>query len=108
MTDTSLGVVITNSTARKAIYGTWLILIVISGAIANAYASIKLQDPTWLTQGQAALTYLGIPVGGLALANAPTKIKAAVVKATPAVQTTAVAAPVTVAPVATPVAPAMI
>lgn len=68
----NIGTIITSTTARKIIYGTYIILLVIAGAIQVAYVAIALGQPTWLVAALAVLTYLGIPVGGLALANSPT------------------------------------
>lgn len=71
-TPPNIGNIITSPTARKTIYGTYIILLVIAGAIQVAYVAIALGQPTWLVAALAVLTYLGIPVGGLALANSPT------------------------------------
>lgn len=71
-TPPNLGIVITSPTARKTIYGTYIILLVVAGAVQVAYAAIQLGQPAWLIAALAVLAYLGIPVGGLALVNSPT------------------------------------
>lgn len=70
----NLGNIITNPLIRKTIYGVYVILIVIAGALQVAYASVESfgGQPDWLTAGLAVLAYLGVPVGGLALANTAT------------------------------------
>lgn len=70
-TPPNLGIVITNPTVRKRIYGSYIVLLVIAGAIQVAYAAIQLGQPVWLVAVVAVLGYLGIPVGGLALVNSP-------------------------------------
>ena len=68
-TTPALGVVITNATVRKIIYGSYVIAIVLAGAIQVGFATIQAPQPAWLTAALGVLTYLGLPVGGLALAN---------------------------------------
>lgn len=70
-TPPNLGIVITNPTARKRIYGAYIILLIVAGAAQVAYAAIQLSQPSWLIAALAVLAYLGIPVGGLALVNSP-------------------------------------
>lgn len=77
MSDTNtpnLGSVITNPAARKLIYGIYVVAIVIIGAIQVAYAAVPAWggQPDWLAAALAVTAYLGIPVGGLALANTST------------------------------------
>ena len=73
MSDTSkpndLGVIISNATARKLVYGLYVIAIVVAGAAQVAYSSLEIPSPDWLVASLAVLAYLGIPVGGLAAAN---------------------------------------
>lgn len=78
-TPPNLGIVITNPIARRRIYGTYIVLLVIAGAIQVAYAAIQLGQPVWLVATLAVLAYLGIPVGGLALVNSPTSAPVGVV-----------------------------
>lgn len=66
-----LGKVITNSRARKMIYGTYIVALVGAGGTQVAYAALEQGQPSWLIATVAVLGYLGIPVGGLALANTP-------------------------------------
>ena len=70
ITPPNLGTVIPNAFARKLIYGTYVIALVLAGALQVWFID---PDPQWLTQTVGVLTYLGIPVGTLALANAPMK-----------------------------------
>ena len=70
-TPPNLGIVITSPRARKTIYGTYIVLLVIAGATQVAYAAIQLDQPVWLVGALAVLAYLGIPIGGLALVNSP-------------------------------------
>lgn len=71
----NLGVIIANTRARKIVYGSYVIALVLAGASQVGYAAVQITQPDWLTAALAILTYLGIPVGGLALANAPTTSK---------------------------------
>lgn len=70
-TPPNLGIVITSPFARKVVYSSYIVLLVIAGAIQVAYAAIQLGQPVWLVAALAVLAYLGIPVGGLALVNSP-------------------------------------
>lgn len=70
-TPPNLGIVVTNARARKIIYAAYIVLLVIAGAIQVAFAAIQAGQPVWLVAALAVLAYLGIPVGGLALANSP-------------------------------------
>jgi hypothetical protein len=75
MSDTStpdLGRVVTNAFARKIIYGTYVLALTATGATQVWYATIGNQ-PDWLLGVVAVIGYLGVPVGGLALANTPSK-----------------------------------
>lgn len=74
-TPPNLGVVITSPHARKVIYATYIILLVVAGATQVGYSAIELAQPQWLIATLAVLAYLGIPVGGLALVNAPSSSK---------------------------------
>ena len=67
----NLGIVITSPKARKTIYGTYIVALVIAGGTQVAYSAIQLGQPAWLVASLAVLAYLGIPVGGLALVNSP-------------------------------------
>jgi len=72
-TTPNLGVVITNAAARKAIYGTYVAALVAVGATQVGFAAVQAGQPAWLVATVAVIGYLGIPIGGLALVNAPTK-----------------------------------
>jgi hypothetical protein len=69
---TDLGKIITSATARKVIYSTYVILLVIVGAIQVAFAAVSSSQPAWLIGALAVMAYLGVPVGGLAIANTST------------------------------------
>ena len=64
-----LGKVIKNRTARNSIYGAYVVALVIVGAVAAGFAVLDGPAPEWLGVTNAVLLYLGIPVGGLAMAN---------------------------------------
>jgi len=68
-----LGVIIGNSTARKTIYGLYVLALLTVGAIQVALAAVQIPQPSWLVAALAVLAYLGIPVGGLAAANTTRK-----------------------------------
>lgn len=72
-TPNDLGTIVGSARARKAIYGTYVIGIVILGATQVGFAAISAGQPDWLTVALAVAAYLGIPVGGLAAANTSTK-----------------------------------
>jgi hypothetical protein len=95
--DNSLGSIITNHTARKVVYGLYVIVALAAAAIQVAYSSLGMAEPAWLIAALAVLAFLGAPIGALALANTPKK--AATIDAgtaqqsTPAVITNVPAAP---------------
>lgn len=68
-TPPNLGNVIPSGLARKIIYAAYVIALVVVGALSAWYLD---PDPVWLSQAGEVIKYLGIPVGTLALANAPT------------------------------------
>lgn len=67
----NLASVIGSPAVRKIIYTTYVVAVVAVGATQVAYAAVEASQPDWLTQALAVLGYLGVPVGGLALANTP-------------------------------------
>lgn len=70
MADSSLGTVITNPNVRKVIYGIYIVVGVILGAIQVAFAAIEgAGQPDWLTVTLAVYAFLSVPVGSLALVN---------------------------------------
>ncbi len=73
MNDTNPGTIVTSTTARRVIYGTFVVALIIIGGIQVAYSAVPGWggQPDWLTAALAVGAYLGIPVGSLALANAP-------------------------------------
>ncbi|TIH33669.1 hypothetical protein [Subtercola vilae] len=76
--------IVTNATARKTIYGIYIIAVLAAYGIQVGFSSISVAQPSWLIATISVLAYLGAPVGVLAVAN---------VVATPA------AAPVVDAPI---------
>jgi hypothetical protein len=78
ITPRDLGTVITNAGIRKAIYATYVIALVLAGAIQIGFATLGGEQPAWVLVTVAVLGYLGVPVGGLALANAVNPLPAAI------------------------------
>jgi hypothetical protein len=74
MTDSpNLGAIVTNPVARKVIYGTYGIVSLATSALQVYDSATKIPDPSWLAGALAVIVFLGVPVGGLAIANAPKK-----------------------------------
>jgi hypothetical protein len=71
-TPTNLGNVISNGTARKVIYGAYTVAAVVVGGIGAYFLGTGHPIPEAVVGAQAVIAYLGIPVGGLALANTGT------------------------------------
>lgn len=69
----NLGNIITSANIRKIVYGAYAISAVIVGGISAYFLGIGESIPTAVIGAQAVIAYLGIPVGGLALANTPSK-----------------------------------
>lgn len=69
----NLGSIITSSTIRKAIYGTYAIAVVVIGAVQVAFAAAPELggQPVAVTVALAVAAYLGVPISALALANTP-------------------------------------
>jgi len=72
-TTPNLASVVESPTVRKIIYTVFVVAVVLVGATQVAYAAVELAQPDLLTQALAVLGYLGVPVGGLALANTPSR-----------------------------------
>jgi len=66
MDSNTLGSIITNPVARKVIYSIYVVAGLALGSIQAWYGDAS---PEWLPQYLAVYGYLGIPVGGLAIAN---------------------------------------
>jgi hypothetical protein len=66
-----LGVIITNPLARKIIYSAYVLAGLALGGIQAWYGADA--GPDWFPQALALYGYLGIPIGGLAIANTPKK-----------------------------------
>lgn len=64
-----LGRVITSDRLRRIIYAVYVVGIVLLGAVQVAYAGSVAGVPEWVTIAQQVALYLGVPVGGLAVAN---------------------------------------
>lgn len=70
----NLGNIVTDPVVRKVIYAVFVLAGLVIGATQVAYASIEgAGQPTWLTAALAVYAFLSIPIGSLALANAPTE-----------------------------------
>lgn len=68
----NLGTIVESARVRKIIYSAYVVAIVIIGAIQVGFAAISAGQPEWLTVALAVAAYLGVPVGGLAVANTST------------------------------------
>lgn len=69
----NLASVVSNPGIRKAVYTVFVVAVLVAGAAQAAFASLGDVQPEWLTATLNVLAYLAIPVGGLALANTPSK-----------------------------------
>lgn len=67
----NLGNIIPSGTARKVVYGAYVVVAVVVGGVSAYFLGIGQSLPEIVTGAQAVVAYLGIPVGGLALANTP-------------------------------------
>lgn len=72
-TPNDLGRIVTSPAARQAIYGIYVIALLGVGAATVGFAALSTPLPEWGVVANAVLGYLGIPVGGLAIANTPVK-----------------------------------
>lgn len=70
-----LGSIVPSASIRKWIYGAYAVLMLITGATQAGYASLELENPAWLTVAIAVLGFLGVAVGGLAIANTQSTAK---------------------------------
>lgn len=68
----NLSSIITNETARKAIYTVYLVLLFLAGAAQAGFSTAGVEEPVWLFTAIGVLTYAGAAIAGLALANAGT------------------------------------
>ena len=68
-TPPNLGTVVKNAKIRAGVYGTYAVSAIIVGGIAAYFLGIGHAIPEQVIGAQAVIAYLGIPVGGLALAN---------------------------------------
>jgi hypothetical protein len=68
-TGQDLGKVISSTVVRRVVYGTYVVLLLLAGALSAGLLSTGTALPPWLVGVTAALTFLGAPVGTLALAN---------------------------------------
>ena len=69
----NLGVVITNPTARKIVYGVYAVGAFIIGGAAAYFLGIGEEIPQVVVGMQAVAAYAGIGVGALAISNTPRK-----------------------------------
>jgi hypothetical protein len=72
-TGENLGAVITDPMVRRMIYSAYVVLLIVAGAAQAGFAALHQTTPGWLAVVLAVLGYLGVPVGGLAVANTKTK-----------------------------------
>lgn len=72
-TANDLGKVVTSPAARTLIYGAYVTILAADGAATAAFFAVSQALPVWLIATTAVLTYLGIPIGGLAALNTPKK-----------------------------------
>jgi hypothetical protein len=68
-TTPDLGNVISSGKARKIIYGCYAGAAVVVGGVAAYFLGTGAPEPTAVLGALAVVAYLGIPIGGLALAN---------------------------------------
>ncbi|UAJ78300.1 hypothetical protein IT072_02310 [Leifsonia sp. ZF2019] len=68
-TNTNLGNVISSNLARKIIYGAYAVAGVVVGGAGAYFLATGHTVPEVIIGAQGVITYLAIPVGGLALAN---------------------------------------
>lgn len=66
-----LGTIITSPAARRIVYGVYVVLLLVLGAVTVGFAAIGQGLPTWGVAASAVLGYIGIPVGSLAIVNTP-------------------------------------
>lgn len=73
MSDTTpnLGNIITSPRKRKLIYGIYAAAAVVVGGVSAYFLSTGQPLPEGVVGAQGVVAYLGIPVGGLAIANTP-------------------------------------
>ena len=76
-TGENLGAVITDPMVRRMIYSAYVVLLIVAGAAQAGFAALHQTTPGWLAVVLAVLGYLGVPVGGLAVANTRNKAPAA-------------------------------
>ena len=65
-----LGNIITSSKVRRIVYGVFGCAAIAAGGVAAYFLGIGQHIPEQVVGAQAVIAYLGIPVSGLALANA--------------------------------------
>lgn len=70
-----LSSIIPSEKIRAAIYAIYILLVLATGAFNAGFQAAGLEDPTWLVVTGSVLGYLGVAVGGLALANTPKKVE---------------------------------
>lgn len=84
MNNINLGSIISNDFARKVIYATYAVAVVVAGGLQVWFSSVDGIIPAWLDGALNVLAYLGVPIGGLALANTNNHGAVVVVSNTPA------------------------
>mgnify|MGYP003582486309 CR=1 FL=1 len=71
LTSPDLASVITSASARKVIYGVYVVGVVILGAVQVGFAASSAGQPEWVSIALAVAAFAGVPVSGLAYANTP-------------------------------------
>lgn len=64
-----IGTVITNATARRAIYAAFILVAFIAACTQVAFAAAGIPNPVWLTVTLAVIAFATTPILGLAVAN---------------------------------------
>lgn len=70
-TNINLAKIIESPVARKWVYSGYGVALLANGAVSSAYLALEQGFPAWLVASTAILSFLGIPVSGLALTNTP-------------------------------------
>lgn len=71
-TQPNLGNIISSPRIRKIIYAGYALAAIAVGGFVAYFLGVGSPIPELLVGLQAVVAYLGIPIGGLALANTPT------------------------------------
>lgn len=73
-TNPPLATIVESTTARKTIYGIYgIVALIVAATTVGFAATTDASIPEWLTITNAVVAFLGGPVGGLAIANTPSR-----------------------------------